>query len=181
MPDDRGLLDINTYILKSSWAAFACLRLAQTRPVTIGLGLSSKQCRQLALLLRNKYTDHLAAHLRHSDALPVGNAFQPDEHGCRHVELHRVLPTRSVLGRRPRTHDDRIFDAECVHVSSPDPLDTATTAVVGWFPNFLVTEQTHSEHARPAWIPWRSREWRHSRGTWLGEAVQRSRPAAQSC
>ena len=135
--------------LKLSWAAFACLRLAQTRPVTIGLGLSSKQRRQLALLLRNKHTDHLAAHLRHGESLPIGNVFQPDEHGCRHVELHRVLPTRSVLGRRPRTHDHRIIDAECVHVSSPDPLDTATTAVVGWLPNFLVTKQPHSTRLDP--------------------------------
>lgn len=66
--------------LKLSWAASVRLRLTQTRPVTIGLGLSSKQRRQVALLLRNKHTDHLAAHLRHSDSLPISNAFQPDEH-----------------------------------------------------------------------------------------------------
>lgn len=69
--DDEGLM---------SWAASVRLRLAQTRPVTIGLGLSSKQRRQLALLLRNKHTDHLAAYLRHRESLPIGNAFQPDEH-----------------------------------------------------------------------------------------------------
>lgn len=135
--------------LKLSWAASVPLRLAQTRPVTTRLGLSSKQRRQLALLLRNEHTDHLAAHLRHSDSLPISNAFQPDEHGCRHVELNRVLPTRSVLGRRPRTHDHRVIGAERVHVSSSDPLDTATTAVVGWVQNFLVTEQPHADNARP--------------------------------
>ena len=66
--------------LKMSWAALVRLRLAQTRPVTIRLGLSSHQGRQLALLLGDKDTDHLTAHLRHRDSLPISNAFQPDQH-----------------------------------------------------------------------------------------------------
>ncbi len=58
----------------------ARLRLTQTRPVISHLGLSAKQRSQLALLLGNKDTDHLAAHLRHSDPPRISNTFQPDEH-----------------------------------------------------------------------------------------------------
>ena len=57
----------------------APLRLTQTRPVISRLGLSSEQRSQLALLLGNKDTDHLAAHLRHSDPPRISNTFQPHE------------------------------------------------------------------------------------------------------
>ncbi len=78
-PRARGVAGPRLH-LKASWAALVRLRLTQTRPILIHFSLSSQQRRQLALLLRNKHTDHLAAHLRHRDPLPIGNAFQPDEH-----------------------------------------------------------------------------------------------------
>lgn len=63
-------------MIAGGWAR---LRLTQTGPVISRLGLSSKQRSQLALLLGNKDTDHLAAHLRHSDSPRISNTFQSDE------------------------------------------------------------------------------------------------------
>ncbi len=58
----------------------ARLRLTQTRPVIRRLGLGSKQCTQLTLLLGNKHTDHLPAYLRHAHPTNIRNTFQPEQH-----------------------------------------------------------------------------------------------------
>ncbi len=58
----------------------ARLRLTQTRPVISRLGLGSKQCAQLTLLLGNKHTDHLPAYLRNAHPTHIRNTFQPDQH-----------------------------------------------------------------------------------------------------
>lgn len=58
----------------------ARLRLTQTRPVIIRLGLGSKQCSQLTLLLGNEHTDHLPAYLRHANPTDIRNTLQPEQH-----------------------------------------------------------------------------------------------------
>ena len=73
------------------------------------------------------------------------------------MKLHRELTTRTIFRRRPRTHDHRTIDPELVHLSAPDPLNTPTASAAahsaGRVPEFLMTEQTHSDHARPRRAP----------------------------
>ena len=56
------------------------LCVTQTRPVVRHFGLSSEQRTQFALLLGDKHTDNLPAHLRHADPAHISNTFQPDQH-----------------------------------------------------------------------------------------------------
>ena len=71
-PDDRAV--------PTAALLRARLRLSQTRSVISRLGLGSKQCIQLTLLLGNKHADHLPAYLRHTHPTHVRNTRQPDQH-----------------------------------------------------------------------------------------------------
>ena len=75
------------------------LCVIQTRPVARHLGFSSEQRTQFALLLGDKHTDHLPAHLRHADPAQTSNTCQPGQHRRRHVKLHGELTARTILGR----------------------------------------------------------------------------------
>lgn len=85
------------------------LCVTQTRPVVRRLGFSSEQRPQFALLVGNKHTDHLPAHLRHADPAHISNTLQPDQHRRRHVKLHGELTAGTILGRQPRTNDHQMI------------------------------------------------------------------------
>lgn len=67
------------------------------------------------------------------------------------MKLHSELTARSILRRQPRTDHDGFIHPVLTHLGSPSPLDgpTGRTAVIGRVLELLMTEQTHSAHARP--------------------------------
>ena len=73
------------------------------------------------------------------------------------MKLHNELTARTILRRQPRTHHYRFIHPALAHLSTPrslnNPTTSAATNAVGRVPELLMTEQTHSAHARPCRIP----------------------------
>lgn len=127
----------------------ARLRLSQTRPVISRLGLGSKQCSQLTLLLGNEHTDHMPAYLRHAHPTHIRNTFEPEQHWRRHVKLHGELTARAIFRRYPRANNDRLIDPVLTHLRTPGSLNNPTAGAVDRAGELLVTEQSHVAQARP--------------------------------
>lgn len=70
------------------------------------------------------------------------------------MKLHSELTARTILRRQPRTHDHRFIHPVLAHLSAPSSLNNRTTTnAVGRIRELLMTEQTHSAHARPRSMP----------------------------
>lgn len=65
------------------------------------------------------------------------------------MKLHRELTTRTILRRRPRTHNHRLINPALAHLSGPSPPNNPATSAAGQRPELRMTEQTHCVHARP--------------------------------
>ena len=135
------------------------LRLAQAAPIIGDLGLGKEQRTQLALLLRHKHTDNLPAQFRHAHPTRISDALESDHHRRGDMKLHGELTAGTILGRQPRPQDNGIVHDVLASLDIPPaPLSDLVTPKRAVDPAIrplapVVTEITHSAHARPTRTP----------------------------